>query len=190
MIVGETASDKSKLFRAMAGLWPWGSGAIHLPPRHNMMFMPQRPYLPLGSLHAAVSYPADPDRFDRAAVGRALERVGLDHLVPLLDREERWDKICRSTSSSAWRSRACCCTSPAGYCSRMPRVALEEDDRRLVMSIFEHELAHAAVISVSRSAEKTFYTRILEFRRWPDGVVPVRLHPRPRATRPAEMRRP
>ncbi|HLT01313.1 MAG TPA: SbmA/BacA-like family transporter, partial [Geminicoccaceae bacterium] len=68
LILGDNAADKSKLFRAMAGLWPWGSGTIHLPPRHSMMFMPQRPYLPLGTLHAAVSYPAEPERFDGAAV--------------------------------------------------------------------------------------------------------------------------
>jgi hypothetical protein len=54
------------------------------------------------------------------------------------------------------------------------------------MSIFERELAHAAVISVSRSAEKSFYSRVLEFRRWPEGAVPVRLHPRPRSPRPAD----
>ena len=92
LIVGETGSDKSTLFRAMAGLWPWGTGTIHLPPRRSMMFMPQRPYLPLGSLRAAVSYPAEPGRFDDLAVGAALMRVGLGHLVPTLGHEQRWDK--------------------------------------------------------------------------------------------------
>ncbi len=186
LIVGETASDKSKLFRAMAGLWPWGSGAIHLPPRHNMMFMPQRPYLPLGSLHAAVSYPAEPDRFDGAAVGRALQRVGLDHLVPLLDREERWDRNLSLDEQQRLAFARLLLHEPRWVLLEDATGALEEDDRRLVMSIFEHELAHAAVISVSRSAEKSFYTRVLEFRRWPEGVVPVRLHPRPRSTRPAD----
>jgi putative ATP-binding cassette transporter len=91
LIVGETSSDKSTLFRAMAGLWPWGSGTIHLPPQQSMMFMPQRPYLPLGSLRAAVSYPAAPGRFDDAAVRAALMRVGLGHLVPALEHAQRWD---------------------------------------------------------------------------------------------------
>ena len=68
LIIAERGSDKSALFRAMAGLWPWGAGTIHLPPRRSMMFMPQRPYLPLGSLHAAVSYPAEPERFESAEV--------------------------------------------------------------------------------------------------------------------------
>jgi vitamin B12/bleomycin/antimicrobial peptide transport system ATP-binding/permease protein len=183
LIVGETASEKSKLFRAMAGLWPWGSGAIHLPPRHSMMFMPQRPYLPLGSLQAAVSYPAEPERFDGAAVGRALQRVGLDHLVPLLDREERWDKDLSLDEQQRLAFARLLLHEPRWILLEDATGALEEDHRRLVMSIFEQELAHAAVISVSRSAEKSFYTRVLEFRRWPDGVVPVRLHPRPRPAR-------
>ena len=81
LIVVEHGSDKSALFRAMAGLWPWGAGTIHLPPRDTMMFMPPRPYLPLGSLRAGASYPAAPERFDHAAVAAALERVGLRHLL-------------------------------------------------------------------------------------------------------------
>ncbi|HEX6111609.1 MAG TPA: ABC transporter ATP-binding protein/permease [Geminicoccaceae bacterium] len=183
LIVGETASDKSKLFRAMAGLWPWGSGTIHLPPRHSMMFMPQRPYLPLGSLHAAVSYPAEPDRFGDAAVGMALERVGLDHLVPLLEREERWDKNLSLDEQQRLAFARLLLHEPRWVLLEDAMGALEEDHRRLVMSIFEHELADATVISVSRSAEKGFYTRVLEFRRWSDGAVPVRLHPRLRPAR-------
>jgi hypothetical protein len=57
-----------------------------------MTFMPERPYLPLGTLRAAVCYPAEPGRFDEAAVVAALERVDLGDLVPSLDRSERWDR--------------------------------------------------------------------------------------------------
>ena len=91
-ILGEAASGKSTLFRALAGMWPWGGGTLRLPPREAMTFMPQRPYLPLGTLRAAVCYPAEPGRFDEAAVVAALERVDLGHLVPSLDRTERWDR--------------------------------------------------------------------------------------------------
>ena len=92
LIMVEHGSDKSALFRAMAGLWPWGAGTIHLPPRDTVMFMPPRPYLPLGTLRAGVSYPAAAEAFDHASVAAALERVGLSHLLPALDRKERWDK--------------------------------------------------------------------------------------------------
>src|SRR5258706_5289240 len=69
LITGESGSGKSTLFRAIAGLWPWGSGTISLPPRGEMMFLPQRPYLPLGTLEAAISYPKGPGTFTRAEMG-------------------------------------------------------------------------------------------------------------------------
>ena len=115
LIVGETGSDKSTLFRAMAGLWPWGTGTIHLPPRRSMMFMPPRPYLPLGRLRAAVSYPPSPSASTTLAVGAALERVGLCCIsCPRSIRNSAGTRTCRWKSSSAWPSPACCCTSRAG----------------------------------------------------------------------------
>jgi vitamin B12/bleomycin/antimicrobial peptide transport system ATP-binding/permease protein len=81
LIVVEHGSDKSALFRALAGLWPWGAGTVHLPPRDTIAYMPPRPYLPLGTLRAGVSYPAAPEHFDHRAVARALERVGLRYLL-------------------------------------------------------------------------------------------------------------
>ena len=82
-ILGEAASGKSTLFRALAGMWPWGGGTLRLPPREAMTFMPERPYLPLGTLRAAVCYPDEPGHFDEAAVVAALERVDLGHLRAL-----------------------------------------------------------------------------------------------------------
>ena len=68
LIVGPSGSGKSTLFRAIAGLWPWGTGKIFLPAQSRMMFMPQRPYLPLGTLRAAVSYPAPAHEYSDGAV--------------------------------------------------------------------------------------------------------------------------
>src|SRR6185503_2783319 len=76
LIVGPSGSGKSTLFRAIAGLWPWGTG---------MMFMPQRPYLPLGTLRAAVSYPAPAHEYSDGAVKMTLQRCGLEHLLDRLD---------------------------------------------------------------------------------------------------------
>ena len=82
------------------------------------MFMPQRPYLPLGTLRAAVSYPAEPGRFDDAAVARRA-RAGRSWPPRALARPRRsaGTGSCRWTSSSGWPSRACCCTRRAGCVS-------------------------------------------------------------------------
>ena len=71
LIVGESGSGKSTLFRAIAGLWPWGAGSILLPSRDEIMFMPQRSYLPLGTLRAALAYPAASQHFTKTRPGGA-----------------------------------------------------------------------------------------------------------------------
>jgi vitamin B12/bleomycin/antimicrobial peptide transport system ATP-binding/permease protein len=181
LIVGETGSDKSTLFRAMAGLWPWGSGTIHLPPRHSMMFMPQRPYLPLGSLRTAVSYPAEPGRFDDGAVRAALMRVGLGHLAPALEHEQRWDKELAVEEQQRLAFARMLLHQPRWVLIDDAMGALDEEHRQLMLSIFEHELADAAVISIGRSpVHNGFYSRILHFRRVSEGAVTVPLRPRPR----------
>ncbi|MBZ0209277.1 MAG: ABC transporter ATP-binding protein/permease, partial [Hyphomicrobium sp.] len=93
LIVGEPHSGKTALVLALAGLWPWGTGKILVPPRDSMHFIYERPYLPLGTLRSAVAYPLQPGGFDDAAIRSALQQVGLDYLVSSLDRDERWDRM-------------------------------------------------------------------------------------------------
>src|SRR3546814_19439162 len=75
LIVGESGAGKSTLFRAVAGLWRWGSGTIRVPEPDSMMFMPQRPYLPLGTMRAAITYPDAPDAFPEIGRASGRERV-------------------------------------------------------------------------------------------------------------------
>ena len=82
-----------KLFKVVSGLWPWGRGQVDLPNDAAIFFMPQRPYLPIGRLRSAVSYPAGPTAFDDDVLTAALERVGLDHLLPRLEHTDAWEKI-------------------------------------------------------------------------------------------------
>jgi putative ATP-binding cassette transporter len=89
VLSGRSGSGKSTLFRAMAGIWPFGSGQV-LRPKGSVLFLPQRPYLPLGTLRHAIAYPADPAGFSDESVVEALRDVGLPQLGRLLDHEENW----------------------------------------------------------------------------------------------------
>ena len=91
--LAHSGSGKSTLFRAIAGIWPFGSGRIRVPRGAQVMLLPQRPYLPVGSLLAAVSYPGLPDRFGAPAVAAALTAVGLNKLDPRLDEEAHWNRM-------------------------------------------------------------------------------------------------
>lgn len=93
VLISGDAGAGVKLFKVVAGLWPWGHGQVELPNGGGVFFMPQRPYLPIGRLRSAVSYPAGPTAFDDAKLTAVLERVGLEHLVPRLDATDSWEKL-------------------------------------------------------------------------------------------------
>ncbi|MCX7382238.1 MAG: ABC transporter ATP-binding protein/permease [Alphaproteobacteria bacterium] len=86
---GRSGAGKSTIFRAFAGLWPFGTGAI-VRPAGTSLFLPQRPYIPLGTLRRAVAYPADPADFTDAELREALDAVGLGQLRDALDQDEPW----------------------------------------------------------------------------------------------------
>ena len=91
-LLGAPGRGKTTLFRSLAGIWPFGAGRIERPGPDRMLFLPHRPYLPLGTLRAVASYPAPERRFDDAQIRQALEQVGLADLAGKLDREEAWDQ--------------------------------------------------------------------------------------------------
>jgi putative ATP-binding cassette transporter len=93
VVSGASGSGKSTLFRGIAGIWPFGSGSVAWPPGKRALFLPQRPYLPLGTLRRAVCYPLDAATVPEAAVHAALEAVGLGALIPRLDEEDAWDRV-------------------------------------------------------------------------------------------------
>src|SRR6476659_5123834 len=93
LVQGESGTGKSTLVRAIAGLWPWGEGEITLKRGAKLFLMPQKPYIPLGTLRRAVTYPRPVEDFDDKQITEVLEAVGLGHLVEKLDDEEaKWDR--------------------------------------------------------------------------------------------------
>ena len=169
-ILGKPGMGKSTLFRALAGMWPWGAGTIQLPPPTAMMFMPQRPYLPPGTLRAAVTYPAAPERFDDAAVRAALERVDLGQLTPALDRTERWDRQLSLDEQQRLAFARLLLHAPRWVFVDDAIGTLDEEHRRLVLSIFERELPGTTVIRLGRDAAPDgFWDRIVHMVERPGG---------------------
>jgi vitamin B12/bleomycin/antimicrobial peptide transport system ATP-binding/permease protein len=90
LLTGASGSGKSTLIRAIAGIWPFGKGEIRAAPDARMLFLPQRPYLPIGVLRDVVSYPMPAGGVDDATLREMLEAVGLIELGVHLDEPAHW----------------------------------------------------------------------------------------------------
>jgi len=172
LIVGESGAGKSTLFRALAGLWPWGTGTILLPDPETMMFMPQRPYLPLGTLRGALAYPDAPNAFKSAAVERALKRVGLSEFLSMLDVPARLDKSLSLGQQQLIGFARLLLHKPSWVFLDEATSALDELSQKRVMSMFDEELAGATVVSIGhRPGLEAFHPRVLHLVRSPLGAT-------------------
>lgn len=92
VLIAGNAFSGNKLFKAIAGLWPWGEGSVELPDDETMFFMPPRPYLPTGTLRASICYPSDASVFDQQVLENTLELAGVKELKEQLDQVADWEK--------------------------------------------------------------------------------------------------
>jgi vitamin B12/bleomycin/antimicrobial peptide transport system ATP-binding/permease protein len=92
LLTGPSGSGKSTLFRAISGIWPYGAGQIRIPEGARVMVVPQKPYIPIATLRAAVTYPAQPGAYGDDAIRKALNDVRLGGLTDQLDREDMWSQ--------------------------------------------------------------------------------------------------
>jgi vitamin B12/bleomycin/antimicrobial peptide transport system ATP-binding/permease protein len=145
LIIGKPGGGKSTLFRAFAGLWPWGKGTLRLPPRSATMFLPQQPYVPPGSLRHALASPDDPSRFADADLIAALERAGLGRRTQSLDRTTRWEKELAIDEQKKLAFARLLLHKPKWIFSDQ---AIDLRDETIV-SILEKELAQTAVVEIT-----------------------------------------
>jgi putative ATP-binding cassette transporter len=152
LIVGAPGTGKTLLFRALAGLWPWGAGTIARPKDEEMLYLPTgTPYLPRGSLKEVLAYPLETEKFPQESFARSLSRLGLDRLVPLLDETRRWD---RELSQDEQLGLALIVMqAPPWLLIDDMLGALDDQAMERVVDIFSHELEHTSIIHIGRAAQ-------------------------------------
>ncbi|SDB73929.1 ABC transporter ATP-binding protein/permease [Belnapia rosea] len=184
LIRGESGTGKSTLFRAAAGLWPWGEGVVRAPAREATMILPQRPYLPLGTLREAVCYPAPAGRFSDASVQAALIRCGLPGLAGRLDEAGRWDRTLSLGQQQRIGFARLLLHRPRWVLLDEATSALDDAGQAALMGLFSAELAEATLVSIGhRPGLAEHHDRVLQLEPGPQGARLV--SPRPVVTLPA-----
>ena len=167
LVVGESGTGKSTLVRAIAGLWPWGSGEIELK-FEGLFFMPQKPYVPLGTLRRAVAYPLSPEEADEAMVRTAVEEVGLGHFLDRLDEDTAtWEHILSGGEKQRLAFARVLIQRPETIIMDEATAALDPPSQEQLMRLLLERLPEATVISVGHRPElEAFHTRklVLEYR--------------------------
>ncbi len=162
LIKGESGSGKSTLFRCIGGLWPWGAGTIRIPPRSAMMFLPQRSYLPLGSLAEAVTYPKPASEVPQEEIAAALERVGLGELTGRLEEEERWDRTLSLGEQQRLAFARLLLHRPRWLFMDEATSALDGDSQDALMRLVIEELPETTIVSIGHRPElEQFHERTL-----------------------------
>jgi putative ATP-binding cassette transporter len=162
LLLGEAGAGKTLLFRALAGLWPWGAGRIVHPPGQDLYCMPRTAYLPSGSLKEALAYPSTVDRFKDEDYTKALQRLGLERLVSRLNEVDRWDHELNEDEQQAIAFARLLLHVPPWVLIDEALDSIDVNTRERVMDMFKKDLAHAGVIYIGRADPKSgFFSRVV-----------------------------
>jgi putative ATP-binding cassette transporter len=153
-ILGAPGTGKTQLFRALAGLWPWGTGEVTRPRGEQIFYLPRGvPYLPRGTLRELLAYPLKAESFDTTAFRQALSRFGLDRLSPFLDENRRWDWELSLDEQQCLAFARILLQAPPWVLMDGAFGALETDVLQLVVDVFLHELKATGLIHIGGAGD-------------------------------------
>ncbi|MBR1218834.1 ABC transporter ATP-binding protein/permease [Bradyrhizobium sp. U87765 SZCCT0131] len=171
LFAGESGSGKSTLVRAIAGLWPWGGGNVDFHPDRRLFMLPQKPYVPSGTLRRAVAYPAAEDDWTVEEMAQVLEKVGLGHLKDKLEEDAPWDQTLSGGEKQRLAFARLFLHNPDIVVLDEATSALDDKSQDKLMQLLGDELRNATVVSVAHRPElEAFHSRKIVLERRKGGA--------------------
>ena len=165
LVTGPSGAGKTSLFRALGGVWPFGSGSIRVPQGASVLVLPQRPYMPLGTLRGALAYPAPQDAFSSEEIDEVLNAVGLGAFHDQLDETAYWaDKLSGGEQQRLSIARALL-QKPHWLFLDEATAALDEGSEAELYRLLIERLPGTAIVSIGhRSSLVQFHARFFELK--------------------------
>ena len=161
MLRGRSGSGKSTLLRAMGGLWPQGGGAIRLP-QERALFLPQKPYLPIGTLRDALSYPQVSETYTSERYAEVLRTCRLEHLIPKLDEVNHWQRVLSGGEQQRLAFARALLYRPQWLYMDEATSAMDEEDEAMLYQALIDQLPGLSIVSVGhRSSLARFHPRLV-----------------------------
>ena len=148
LVTGASGAGKSTFFRSLAGIWPYWKGRIKLPKGARLLFLPQKPYLPLGSLRHAVSYPDEPTKHSDETIKNALRAVGLAQLAADLERSENWAQVLSGGEQQRLAFARALLNKPDWLFLDEATSALPEADQASLYRLLKEQLSKTTLVSI------------------------------------------
>ena len=163
LVTGASGSGKSTLFRAFAGIWPFGHGTVLKPHTARVLFLPQKPYLTIGTLREQLCYPAPADAFSDTELRAALEACRLPQLAARLDEEQHWAQLLSGGEQQRIAFARALLNKPDWLFMDEATSALDEATESELYRVLKQQLPHTAIISIGHRANlRQFHQRRLE----------------------------
>jgi vitamin B12/bleomycin/antimicrobial peptide transport system ATP-binding/permease protein len=170
LIEGERSAGRNLLFRAIVGIWPWGSGRIRRPERRAVMFLPARAYVPPGTLRGVLAYPRGAKEYESEAVSEAMKAVGLERLTPQLDTDTRWDRSLSDEEKQTLAFARVILHRPQWIVLNGALDILDADSRARMEALLAGPLSGLGVIDIGQDrGEEGFFGRKLRLDVDPQG---------------------
>ncbi len=171
LLTGPSGSGKSTLFRVISGIWPFGQGVITLPEGANLLLLPQKPYLPQGTLRNAVTYPHTGAAFADADIHNALMAARLPLLANRIDEEGVWSQRLSGGEQQRLAIARALLTKPDWLFLDEATAALDEELEADIYGALAEFLPDTTIVSIGhRSTLTAFHKRRIHMQRQPDGV--------------------